>query len=134
MQLTLMRIVTAVVALALLGGCAEEENRPAVCDSYDAVQASADDLRNANISENGMSQVRTNLQELRHGLESLLSDASAEFQPQVDTIQVAMDDLANTVTAAQAEPGPMTLAAVGQAAAWLRETVHRLGTAMADTC
>ena len=129
-----MRIVTVVAALAFLGGCADEGDRPAVCDSYDAVQASADDLRNANISENGLSQVRTDLQDLRRSLEVLLDDARELYQREVDTIQAAAEQLATTVSAAKAEPGPMTLSAVGDAAAWLRETVHRLGTAMADTC
>jgi hypothetical protein len=129
-----MRIVAVVAALAFLGGCADDGDRPAVCDSYDAVQASADDLRNANISENGLSQVRTDLQELRRNLEVLLDDARELYATQVDTIELAAEQLASTVTAAKADPGPMTLSAVGDAAAWLRETVHRLGTDMADTC
>jgi len=129
-----MTIVTVVAAMAFLGGCADGEHSAAVCDSYDAVQASADDLRNANISENGLSQVRTDLQELRRNLEVLLDDARELYATQVDTIQLAAQQLADTVAAARAEPGPMTLSAVGDAAAWLRETVHRLGTAMADTC
>ena len=129
-----MRIVTVVAALAFLGGCADDGDRPAVCDSYDAVQASADDLRNANISENGLSQVRTDLQELRRNLEVLLDDARELYATQVDTIELAAEQLASTVTAAKADPGPMTLSAVGDAAAWLRETVHRLGTDMAGTC
>jgi hypothetical protein len=129
-----MTIVTVVAAAAFLGGCAGEEHSAAVCDSYDAVQASADDLRNANISENGLSQVRTDLQALRKNLEVLLDDARELYATQVDTVQLAAEQLAATVTAARAEPGPMTLSAVGDAAAWLRETVHRLGTAMADTC
>jgi hypothetical protein len=131
---TSMRIVAAAAAIVLLGGCADDESRPAVCDSYDAVQASVDDLRNANISENGLSQVRTDLKELRHGLEQLLDDARANFQTQVDPIRLATDELATAVATARSEPTAMTLAAVGDAAAWLRETVHRLGTAMADTC
>lgn len=129
-----MRIVTVMAAIVFLGGCTDEEHRPAVCDSYDAVQASADDLRNANISENGLSQVRTDLQELRHALVDLLDDARELYQTQVDSIKVAAEQLATTVIEARAEPSAMTLSAVGDAAAWLRETVHRLGTAMADTC
>ena len=129
-----MTIVTIVAATAFLGGCANSEGSAAVCDSYDAVQASADDLRNANISENGLSQVRTDLQALRKNLEVLLDDARELYATQVDTVQLAAEQLATTVAAAKAEPGPMTLSAVGDAAAWLRETVHRLGTAMADTC
>jgi hypothetical protein len=129
-----MKAMTVVAAVVLFGGCTDDENRPAVCDSYDTVQASADDLRNANIGENGLTLVRTDLQDLRQSLEQLLDDARALYQPQVDAITVAVEQLATTVTAARAEPTAMTLLAVGDAAAWLRETVHRLGTAMADTC
>jgi hypothetical protein len=134
MRPTLIKIVSFVAAVVFLGGCADDENRPAACDSYDAVRASADDLRNANISENGLSQVRTDLQELRRSLEVLLDDARELYATQVDTVELAAEQLATTVAAARAEPGPMTLSAVGDAAAWLRETVNRLGTAMADTC
>jgi hypothetical protein len=98
------RLLAAVAVVLLLGGCADDQDRPAVCDDYDSVQASADDLRNANVSENGLSQVRTDVEELRHDLVQFVDSARTE------------------------------LAAVGDAAAWLRETVHRLGTAMADTC
>jgi hypothetical protein len=128
------RLLAAVAVVLALGGCAEDEDRPAVCDSYDAVQASADDLRNANISENGLTQVRTDLQELRDDLVTLIDDARAQYATEVDTIQKAAADLQTAVTAARIDPGPMTLATVGDAAAWLRETVSRLGTAMADTC
>ena len=128
------RLLAAVAVVTLLGGCADEQERPAVCDSYDAVQASADDLRNANISENGLSQVRTDLQELRHDLVQLVDDARAEYATEADTVEKAANDLGTAVTAARADPGPMTLSAVGDAAAWLRETVHRLGTAMSGTC
>ncbi|GAA1035547.1 hypothetical protein GCM10009557_43540 [Virgisporangium ochraceum] len=128
------RLVAAVAVVLVLGGCADEPDRPAVCDSYDSVQASADDLRNANVSENGLSQVRTDLEDLRHALVQLVDDARAQYATEVDTIEKAAADLRTAVTAARADPGPMTLSAVGDAAAWLRETVHRLGTAMADTC
>src|SRR5688572_27380798 len=92
-----MTIVTLVAATAFLGGCAGEEHTAAVCDSYDAVQASADDLRNANISENGLSQVRTDLQALRKNLEVLLDDARELYATQVDTVQLAAEQLATTV-------------------------------------
>lgn len=128
------RLVAAVAVVLLLGGCADGQDQPAVCDSYDSVQASADDLRNANISENGLTQVRTDLQELRHDLVQLVDEAKAEYATEVDTVEKAAADLQTAVTAARIDPGPMTLATVGDAAAWLRETVHRLGTAMADTC
>jgi hypothetical protein len=131
---TSMRIVTAVAATVLLGNCGDAESQPAVCQNYASVQASADDLRNADNSENGLSQVRTDLQELRRDLGQLLDDVSAPFQTQVDTIRSAAGQLATAVTAARADPNATTLAAVGEAAAWLRETVHRLATAMGETC
>jgi hypothetical protein len=128
------RILTAVTAVVFLGGCAADEPKSAVCGSYDSVQASVDDLRNANNSENGLSQVRTDLQELGRQLQQLVADARAQFQTEVETIEKAAADLKTAAAAARSNPTAMTIAAVGQAAAWLRETVHRLGLAMGDTC
>jgi hypothetical protein len=131
-----IRAVTAATAItALLGGCgAGGGDRPAVCDSLSAVQASVDDLRNANVSENGLSQLRSDLGQLKVNLDQLSQDARAQLQPQIDGVRAAAGQLSSSVTAAKSDPSAATFAGVRTAVAGVADSVQGLGAAMSGTC
>jgi len=120
------------VVLAL-AGCADDD-QPAVCDSLDAVRTSAEHVNDANVSENGLSQVRTSLDQLKLDLQQLGTDAKTQFEAQVTAAKAAADQLSASVSAAKADPTTTTLAVVRDAMTGLGTAVNNLGTAMADTC
>lgn len=128
-------IPVATVALAgtLLGGCAEED-APAVCNSLEAVHASVDDVRHAGAGENGLTQLRTDLSQLRLHLDQLQADARAQFQPQLDTVRAAAGQVSSSVAAARTEPTATTLDGVRTAVTGLSAAVQNLDTAMSQTC
>jgi len=125
--------VTAVLATTLLGGCGGAE-KPAVCDSLDAVRASVDHVRDANVSENGMSQLRTDLTRLKTDLNQLANDAKAQFKPEVDKVRSAADELSSAVKSAKADPTSTTFASVRTAVEGLGDAVRNMDTALSDTC
>src|SRR5687768_10478805 len=92
--------VAAIAAAALMTGCTSDQGP--VCDSLDAVRHSADQLRNANISENGLSVVSSGLNQLRANLDQFSADAKVQLQPQVDAVRSTVDQLQLSVATAKA--------------------------------
>jgi hypothetical protein len=129
---SILSAVALLVVLAL-AGCGSGD-QPAVCDSLDAVRASADDVKDANVSENGMSQVRASLTALQQNLQQLGTEARTQFESQIAAVRAAADQLSTSVSAAKADPTTATLDVVRDAMTSLGAAVDSLGDAMADTC
>jgi Tfp pilus assembly protein PilE len=125
----------AVVAIAgVLGAAACSSDQPAVCDSLAAVQNTADHIRNANVSENGVTQLQTDLEQLRPQLQQLYSDAQAQFATELDAVRAATNQFSASVAAARATPDAATLAAVRTSMTAVQQSVQALGGAMSGTC
>jgi hypothetical protein len=137
-----MRPISKLIAIAVvlgalaIGGCAEGEGeaKPPVCDSFAAVQLTIDQIQNANVAENGLSQLKTDLQKLKTELEKLYADAAAAFATQVQAVKAAADTLAASITTARADPNAANLAAVRTALAGVPASLQTLGDAMKGTC
>jgi hypothetical protein len=126
-------LAVALLVVLALAGCGSDD-QPAVCDSLDSVRASADDVMDANVSENGMSQVSAGLTALKQNLQQLGSEAKTQFESQITAVRAAADQLSTSVSAAKADPTSATLDVVRDAMTSLGDAVNSLGDAMADTC
>jgi hypothetical protein len=126
--------ITAVAAAGMLtaGGCSTDQ--PAACAHLDAVQASIDHVRNANVSENGLSQLRTDLSQLQANLIQLRTDVQAKYPTEIEAVRGAANQLAASVAAARATPDATTLAAVRTAMSGVQGSVQHLADAMSGTC
>jgi hypothetical protein len=126
--------ITAAAALGVLvtGGCGTDQ--PAVCDSLAAVQTSMDHVRNANVSENGLTQLQTDLTQLRADLVQLRTDAQTQFPTQIEGVRTAVNQFAASVAAARATPEATTLAAVRTGMSGVQDSVRHLADAMSGTC
>jgi hypothetical protein len=127
--------VAAIVGLLSSAGCgADEPAAPPVCASLDAVRATAEHIRNTNVSENGVGQMRTYLGQLRTDLEQLATDAAAQFGPQTQQLRAATDNLSASITTARTVPNADNLQSVRDAAGAVRANVQILRDAAAGTC
>ena len=124
----------AAVTLALLGAGGCGTGQPAVCDSLAAVQKSLDHVRDANVSENGVTQLRADLAELRVNLQQLYADGQAQFGAEVQAVKTAVNEFTSSLSAARATPDGKTLDAVRTARAGLQTSVQSLGKAVSGTC
>jgi hypothetical protein len=126
------------LGLALLmgaGGCASEEAaKPPVCDSFAAVQNTVDHIRDVNVSENGLTQLKPYLTQLREDFTQLYNDAKAQYAPQAEQLRTALTQLGTDLGAAQADPGAATLAAVRTSVQGVRTSAQNLRAALAKTC
>jgi hypothetical protein len=105
-----------------------------MCDSLDAVQHTVENLRNANVSENGMAAFTTALDQLRADVDQLLAGAEDEFKNQIDAVQSAVGQLESSVRGVREDPSAATLTIVREAYSDLRSAVEALVGSMRNAC
>ncbi|MEU4691503.1 hypothetical protein [Actinoplanes sp. NPDC023714] len=130
-------LITAILAAAVLGagGCASAEaNAPAVCESFATVQNTVNQIRNVNVSENGVAAARPYVAELLNQLNQLVLDAQAQFKPQADQLRTAVDQLSASVEGARADPGAATFAVVRSSITAVGDSARALRDAISGTC
>jgi hypothetical protein len=125
-------IAFAAAFAALTGGCSTDQ--APVCDSLAAVQTSIDHVRDANVSENGLTQLKTDLNQLKSDLVSLRTDGQAQFPGQIEAVRAAANQLSASIAAARATPEVTTLAAVRTSMSGLQNSVRQLADAMSGSC
>src|SRR3954453_5090359 len=101
-------VSAAVLAVLPVAGCAGDSPTAEVCDSLTAVQNSAEHVRDTNVAENGLNQLRTNLIQLRTDVQRLIADAKTQWAPQAGAVQTNLDQVSSTVNAAKSAPGKST--------------------------
>jgi hypothetical protein len=124
--------VAAIVAAVGTSACSTDQ--PAVCDSFAAVQNSIDQIRNANVGENGLSQLRADLAQFKDNLTQLHADAKTQFAAEIQAVQAAATQVSASVTTARATPDAASLAAVRAPVTALQSSVQNLGAALSGTC
>ena len=127
-------LLTVVAAAGVFTGAACSSEQPAVCDSLAAVQNTADHIRDANVSENGVTQLQAELRQLRPELQQLYSDAQAQFKTELEGVRTAANQFSASVAAARATPDAATLAAVRTSMTAVQQSLQTLGNAMSGTC
>lgn len=128
------KLLVVTSALGILAGCAADEPAAPVCASYDAVQNTVDHIRDANVSENGLTAVRPYVTQLRTDLNQLVTDARAQFAPQADQVRTSADQLSASVDTARQTPNAANLAAVRSSVAAVGASVRNLHDAISGTC
>jgi hypothetical protein len=126
--------IAAVTAAAMLGlgGCGTDQ--PQVCDSLDAVQTTMQQIRNANVAENGLAPLRGYLQQLKTDIGLLLNDATAQYAPQAQQVRAAAEQVSASVATARETPDAAHLSEVRSTLGALRSSLNSLGDAMSGTC
>ena len=127
---------SALLALILAAGglAACSSDQPAVCDDVDAVQSSVDNLKDAQVSENGLNAVKADLTQIQQDLKKLQTDAKAEFGGEASKVKTAVTSLEGSVNAAKSDPTASTLSAVGTAIKGVESSLTSLQNAVSDTC
>ncbi len=126
---TLLAMVIAASGLAACGG-----DKPAVCDDVDALQASVGNLKDVQVSENGLNALSTDLTQIRKDLQQLGTSAKAEFGDDASKVDSAVKGLQSSVSAAKSAPSASTLSAVGTAIKGVQSSLSALQDAVSETC
>ncbi|GGN77210.1 hypothetical protein GCM10010112_50110 [Actinoplanes lobatus] len=135
----LVTFATALCVLAAGAGCAGggatgASAEPAVCESFAAVQNTVTHIKDANVSENGLTALRPYVSELIEQLTQLAADAKAQFGQQADQLRASVDVLSTSVDTARDNPDLTNLGAVRQAVDGVRDTARALADSLKNTC
>jgi len=132
------RLLPIAVGLLLAGstaGCAgDEPTVPAVCESAEAVKRTVEHIKNANVSENGLSAIKPYVSDLLQQLNVLAVDARAQFGAQADGLRASVTALQASVDAAREDPNRDKLSAVRTAVDGVRTSARTLQDALRQTC
>jgi hypothetical protein len=128
------RWIAFAAAAAALGAGACSTDQPAVCESLGAVQHTLTRIRDANVSENGLTQLRADLAVLKNDLDQLLADTKEEFGAEADAVRTAMSQFSASLATARATPDAASLSAVRSAMNLVVAGVRDLGDDLSGTC
>ena len=102
-------MVTLVLGAALVG-CGSDE--PAVCGSVDTLETSVDDLKNVDVTANGLTALQSQLTTIKGDLAEVKDDATSEFSAQITAVETSYTALKDSADAAKADTSATSLAAV----------------------
>ena len=133
-------ITTRFASLALaagiavgLAGCAESQQSK-TCAQADKVRSSIENVRNVNLSENGMVALQSAVAQVGTELDLLRTTLRADAQVQVVAVQTAVGQLRTAVATAVADPTQANLDAAGAARDAARSSIQNLATAVTSGC
>jgi hypothetical protein len=129
----------AAVLLAA-GGCTantttvNDGGSEALCDAFAEVQNTVNQIKNANVSENGLTAIRPYAAELLNQLNQLVTEARSQFAPQADALKGTVDQLKTSAETARTDPNAANLSAVRASIQAVRESAENLRDAMSGAC
>ena len=133
-------ITTRFASLALaaaiafgLAGCAES-TQSKTCAQADAVRSSIEDVRNVNLSANGMVALQGAVTQVGTELQLLGSELKSGGQAQLAAVQSAVGQLKTAVATAVADPTQANFEAVGAARDAARSSIQNLASTVTSGC
>jgi hypothetical protein len=126
-------LVLAVCTAACVSSCGESAQAQ-TCARADGVRSAVENLRNVNLSENGMVALQDGLAQVGAAIDAMRAGIQADQQPQVDAVKAAVVQLQSSVAAAKANPEKGSLAAVGTSLALLRQSIGSLRATVGAGC
>lgn len=127
----------AVAALALLSGCGSSGGtsaEPAVCTDVDAIQATVTSMKDVQIGQGAVPQIKTDLVQLQGQLQTLKTNAQDQYATQIDGVTTALTTLQSAVQAVESSPSATALGTLTTAVGTTVTAVQTLTTAVSDTC
>ena len=149
-------LALAVCGLALLAGCssgsATSASSPSaaasassssaaaspsgsdLCANAAALRASLDQLRHVNVQPGAVSQLTSDLTDVKAALTKLVTDAHGQFQTQTSALSAALDTLKTAVSSLGASPGVSTVSGVVSALGQVNTAAQNLLAAVNTDC
>ncbi len=126
-------LVVALLGTGAVAACSSS-GKPAVCDSAAQLKASASNLKDVQLSVNGLDQLKSELSKVKGDLDQVLKDAQKQYSDQVNVIRLDVSTLQASYQAAKSDPSKAHLDQVGQNVTTLFIHVQDLGKAIKSSC
>jgi hypothetical protein len=150
------KLALAACGLALLAGCgsggatsgsspsaaapatssspAASPSSSALCADVAAVRASLDQLRHVNVQPGAVTEITSDLNNVKAALTTLVNDARGQWQAQTSALSAALDTLKTAVSSLGASPGVSTISGVVSALGHVATAGQSLLAAASKDC
>ena len=151
------KLALAVCGLALLAGCgsgstssatspsaaasatsssaaAAPSSSSALCADAAAVRASLDELRRINVQPGAVSEIISDINNVKAALTTLVSNAHGQFQAQTSALSTALNTLSTAASSLRASPGVSTVSGVVSALGQVNTAGQHLLAAVDTDC
>ena len=155
------KLVLAVCGLALLAGCGSGSTSPAtspsapaspsvpatsssaapsassssaLCDDAAALRAALDQLRHINVQPGAVSEITSDVTNVKAALTTLVSNAHGRFQAQTSALSTALNTLSTAAGSLRASPGVSTVSGVVSALGQVNTAGQKLLAAVNTDC
>jgi hypothetical protein len=125
--------LAVVLVAAGVSGCGGSD-KPAVCSSLDALTASVKNIKGVDLSQAGLSKLKTDLTQVKADLDQLQSDAKDQYASQIDQLKTSLTTLGTDAAAASADPSATTLAPLVPDVTQVGASAEALTQAISGTC
>lgn len=105
-----------------------------MCDDIEALRDSLDRLGEAEVGENAVSVLSTELTDVRRELQMLRDDASDEYATELDAVSNDFEGLETSIEAAVSTPTTATLSEVSAEVRAVVSALDDLGEAVGNSC
>ena len=155
------KLALAVCGLALLAGCGSGSTSPAtspsapaspsvpatsssaapsassssaLCDDAAALRAALDQLRHINVQPGAVSEITSDVTNVKAALTTLVSNAHGRFQAQTSALSTALNTLSTAAGSLRASPGVSTVSGVVSALGQVNTAGQKLLAAVNTDC
>ena len=132
MTTSIARLLVPLLLGAALVACGSDQ--PAVCSSVDRLETSVEDLKDVDVTANGLTALQSQLTTIKEDVADLEEDATAEFSAQIEAVDTSYAGLKTSADTAKSDPSMSNLAAVATAVSALVADVKTLASDVRSTC
>jgi hypothetical protein len=125
-------VLTLVLGASLVA-CGGGDQAP-VCDSAENLKTSVENLKDVNVTANGLSALESQLTTIKADLRDLKDDVTSEFSAQITAIDTSYSALKASADTARSDPSVPNLAAVASAVSALGADARQLVDDVGSTC
>ena len=131
-------VVLTALAVILPAGCSSDSSSSAshdqVCSQLDDLVSSTRNFKNVTISENGLAEVSSQLQQMQTALDQLATEVSSSAKPKVATVQSQVQQLQQSIAAVRTQPTNQNIGAARTALITLQATIAALPSEVQAAC
>lgn len=130
---SMIRVLPALAVVAvLLASCGS--SKPAYCGNVSNLKNSVHELRNVNVSENGVSALTSQLKTIESNAKSVVSSAQTDFPNETAALSSSLSQLKTALTQLPSAPSATDLAGVARLAKSSATAVTNLASATSSKC
>src|SRR3954462_12352045 len=124
--------IGALLVVPAVASCSSD--KAPVCSSIDDLKGSVQNLRDVNVEQGAVAEIKTDVAQVQSDFQTVKSDAKDQFSAQITQLSSALVASSNSANAAAAAPSVSAVAGLAVSLTTVSNATKALSSAVADTC